>query len=187
MYNTDIQVVGGEGACCSLDNTYTIFTAACALVFLYQSFSLCYTLSFKKCALWLYKNWIKLQTTWSNLIEVQQCSNDQNWENHTMRGFNFSICTWTRFCPLPSWHHLLFEIRFWCCVLFIRYWKIESRCPSVLVPTYYLQLPFIMYSWCIFVFIDNLQTRNDKYANLVCYISQQRERIRFAHLQFPYQ
>ena len=30
-------------------------------------------------------------------------------------------------------------------MLFIRYWKIESRCPSVLVPTYHLLFPFIVY------------------------------------------
>ena len=50
----------------------------------------------------------------------------------TLRGFNFSICTWqSRFCPVPSWNHLLFWIRFYCCVLFIRYWFLGWRWPGV--------------------------------------------------------
>ena len=57
----------------------------------------------------------------------------------SVQGFNFSICTRrTRFCSVPSWHHLLFGIRLCYCVLFIRYWFIGSRCPLVLVPTNHL-------------------------------------------------
>ena len=47
------------------------------------------------------------------------------WLRNTYRSlilgrFNFLICTrLTRFCPVPSWHHLLFWIGFYCCVLFI--------------------------------------------------------------------
>ena len=42
--------------------------------------------------------------------------------------FNYWICTrGTRFCQFLSWHHLLFWIRFYCCVLFITYWFLESR------------------------------------------------------------
>ena len=93
--------------------------------------------------------------------------------------------------PVPSWHHSLFGIRFYCCVLFIKYWFLESRYTSVLVPTYQMLFPFILYSlysWCIVVvFIDNLWTRNE-YANLVRYISKQRRPTRFLRLlRFPYQ
>ena len=84
-----------------------------------------------------------------------------------MRGFNFSIFTprsW--FCPVPSWHHLLFGIRFYYFVFFIRSWKIKSRCLSVWfqhITCYFL--PGV-YSWCIVVFIDNVRTRNDEFISL---------------------
>ena len=43
-----------------------------------------------------------------------------------MRGFNFSICTHrNRFSPVPSWHRPLLGIRFYYCVLFIKYQEIE--------------------------------------------------------------
>ena len=69
----------------------------------------------------IFKMMIKFMTAsvWLNLSD-------------TMRGFNLSICTWgTGFCPVPSWHHLLFGIRFYCYVLFIRYWFLESRCSNI--------------------------------------------------------
>ena len=95
-------------------------------------------------------------------------------------GFQF-----LRFCPVPSWHHLLFGIRFHCCVLYIRYWKIESRCVSVLVPTYHLWFPFIVHIICCIVnFIDNLRTKYNEYANSVHYVSEQKGRTRFPHLRF---
>ena len=65
----------------------------------------------------------------------------------------------------------------------IRYWEIESRRPLGLVPTYHLLFPFIVYSWCIVVFIGNVRTRNDEYANSIRYISQQRGRTRFSSLK----
>ena len=80
-----------------------------------------------------------------------------------------------------------FRIRFYCCTIFIRYWFLKSRFPSVLVPTYHLLFPFIVFSWCIVVFIDNLRARTCEYANSVRYVSQQRRRTRFPHLRFPYQ
>ena len=52
-------------------------------------------------------------------------------------------------------------------------------CPSVLVPTYHLWFPFIVYSLCIVVFINKLRTRNNDYANSVRYVSQQRGQARF--------
>ena len=57
---------------------------------------------------------------------------DLNGPIESLRFFNFSICTWkTRFCQVPSWHRLLFGISIYWCVLFIRNWKIESRCHSI--------------------------------------------------------
>ena len=94
----------------------------------------------------------------------------------TLRGFNY----------LTS-HHLLFGIRFNRCVLFIKYWFLERRYPSVFVPTYHLLFPFIVFSWCIVVFIDKLRTRNDEYANSVRYVSQQLRRNPFSQIRFPYQ
>ena len=72
-----------------------------------------------------------------------------------------TICTHfvARFCPVSSWRHLLFGIRCYCFVFFIRYWKIESRCARVLALTYHLLFASIVYSWCLVVFIDNLRTR----------------------------
>ena len=101
-------------------------------------------------------------------------------KQNTMQGFSFSICIpCTRFCPVPSWHHLLFGMRLYGCALCIRYWFLERRYPSVLVPTYHLLFPFIQYSWYIVVFIDNYE--------LVRYVSQQRRLTRFPHWRFPYQ
>ena len=105
-----------------------------------------------------------------------------------MRGFNFLNCIWENiFWPVSSWDHLLFEIKFDCCVLFIRYWKIESKYTSVLVPTYHLQLAFVVYSWWIVVFIDNLRTGNEEYANSTLYVSHQRGRRQVPYLMFQYQ
>ena len=93
----------------------------------------------------------------------------------TLGRFNFWICTrGTRLCPVLSWHHLLFGIRFSCCVLFIKYWFLESRYPSVLIPTYHLLFPFIVFSWCIVVFINNLRASTCEFANSDRYVSQQR-------------
>ena len=98
--------------------------------------------------------------------------------------FNFWICNpGTRFCPVPSWHHLLFGIRFYCCVLFIKHWFLESRFPSVLVPTYHLLFHFIVFSMCIVVFIGNLRARTCDYASSVRYVSQQRRRTPFPPLK----
>ena len=48
---------------------------------------------------------------------------------------------------------------------FVVSFKIESRCPSVLVPTYHLDF----FLSCIDVCIDNLRTRNHEYAmNSLC-------------------
>ena len=89
-------------------------------------------------------------TAWLDLRLKGQRSKKVQFQ--TLERFNFWICTW---------HHVMFEIRFYFCVPFIKYWFLESRYPSVLVPTYHLLFPFILYSWCI-VFIDNLRARNDK-------------------------
>ena len=70
------------------------------------------------------------------------------------------------------WNHILLVS------FFIRYWKIESRFPSVLVPTCHLRLPIIVSS-CIY---RHLRSRNHECANLVSYVSQQRGRSRFSHL-----
>ena len=71
---------------------------------------------------------------------------------------------------VPSWYHPLFEIRFIrkLRVDFLQFWFQHITCDFL--------------SSCIDVFIDNLQTRNDKYANSVRYVSQQRGRTRFPHL-----
>ena len=88
----------------------------------------------------------------------------ENSHTHTLPDFNFSICTRrTRFDEsdsivvpfhqvLVSWEQIFFSFG-------------SNVSPAI---------PFILYSWCIVIFIDNLRTRNDKYANLVRYASQQR-------------
>ena len=96
----------------------------------------------------------------------------------TLRGFNILFCACRiRFCTVPSWRQPLFGIRFYC-VFFIRYWKIESKCPSVLVPTYHVRFLFIVYCVTYKSFIDNY--RNHEYTNSVPYVSQQRGRTRFS-------
>ena len=66
---------------------------------------------------------------------------------------NFSICIRpTRFRPVPSWHHLLFLIRFYCCVLFI-YLLVSWEMSSVLVT----KSAAIFFHRCI---IDNLRAIN---------------------------
>ena len=55
----------------------------------------------------------------------------------------------TRFCPVLSWHHLLFWIRFYCCVRIITYWFLESRCRLVLVQ----HITCCFLSLCIVLFI----------------------------------
>ena len=85
--------------------------------------------------------------------------------------------------PVPLWHHLLFGIRFYCFVLFIKYWFLESRYKSVLVLTYHLLFPFIVFSWYIVVFIDNSRARTCEYAHSVRYVNQQRRRNPFPPLK----
>ena len=116
------------------------------------------------------------------LEEMTQTNCNVKQQQLYMRGFNFSICTRrTKILSSSIMTSSLFGIscRFYSCLLFICYWFFENRYPSVLVPTYHLLFPFILYSSCIVVFIDNSRTRNDEYANLVRYVSQQRRRTRF--------
>ena len=81
----------------------------------------------------------------------------------------------------------LFGIRFHCCVFFIRqapYWNFETRCPLILVPTYYLQFPFIVYHG---VLLSSTTYEPEMTSPQIRYVSQQRGRTRFLHLRFPYQ
>ena len=91
-----------------------------------------------------------------------------------MRCFNFSICTCrrcrTRFCLVPSQHHPLIGIRFYCCVLFIKYRILERRYSSVLVNR--ISFDFLSSVYCCI--IDNKRTIIWKFLNWVPYVSQQR-------------
>ena len=100
--------------------------------------------------------------------------------------FNFLICSRTRFCPGPSWHHLLCGIRFYCCVLFIRYWKFESRCPQFWfqhIPAISFHRVFMAYC-CFYRQFTNAKWRVREFVR---YVSQQRGRTTFPLLRFPYQ
>ena len=103
------------------------------------------------------------------------------WSNRVGR-FNSSFCTRrSRFCPVPSWHHLLFEsdsivVSYLSSTGFLREDVISFGKPNQ------LWFSFLLVYCCI---IDNLRDTNRKFLNKVRYVSQQRGHIWFFHLGFP--
>ena len=92
----------------------------------------------------------KVNRAWAVFVTIgKQSVWVHNWF-HTMGDCKYWICNLgTRFCPVPLWHHLLFWIRFYCCVLFIKYWFPEKM-SSVLVKPNQLRFSFIgvlLYYW----------------------------------------
>ena len=95
----------------------------------------------------------------------------------------FNYCL--QLCTLGRFNYCICNrgTRFYCCVLFIKYWFPESIFRSVLVPTYHLLFFFMVFSWCIVDFIDNLRARTCEYPKSVRYVSQQRRRNTFPSLK----
>ena len=112
-------------------------------------------------------------TSWCDNSLYLTCTLWANWQTRqrweifwrllpfgTLERFNYWICNrGTKFCPVLSWHHLLFGIRFYCCALLIKYWFLESRYSSVLVSTSHLLFPFIVFH-CVLLFYQQLTSEN---------------------------
>ena len=91
-----------------------------------------------------------------------------------MGRFNSWICNrGTRFCPVP--YDIIFCLESDSIIVSFSsstgFWRVDF---PVLVPTYHMLFPFIVFSLCIVVFIDKLRARTCKYAISVRCVSQQR-------------